>query len=601
MSFGTGYATPFFTGSSLSSEVPSRFHCSLAGRGYMIDTARLEDFTRRSIPLLRQQADSSDAPGEATLSPEELWRRSQDSWDHGAGQTYLDRGDSDNRRFRTSKGVDVWERWALQLLPDTTQARSSANTNLRLATAGSRLYALDGTALVYTTNLSAFTTVTGTPGAATSIASDGFSVFTAHGASGIYSTNTGTGAAASMTTGTVSLVGYVKGRLMAANANSLYNVTSFTVAALPAALYTHPNTGFTWVGFAEGQAAIYAAGYAGDKSLIYRIALKPDGTALDVPVVAGELPDGEIVRSIGGYLGYVLLGTDKGVRFCSTNSDASLTIGSLIPTGAAVQCFEGQDRFVWYGLTNYDATSTGLGRMDLQTFTFTLTPAYASDLMVTGQGAVLDVVTFLNKRVLAVSGLGFYTQSTNKVASGILDSGLITFGLPDLKTAVKLDVKVREAVDTNRAYISVDGGAFTLVGTRSSAEVDPFIVGEQSGETFEVRHELLNADVDLTAGPVITRYTLRAYPRPAQGEIFTVPVLLHEKVKTRTNDYFQRPDAELSLLLGYRETKELLAFQIGSEAHTVLVDDAIFAYSHLTTSGTAWNGTALLRLKSPAN
>lgn len=595
---------PFFTGSSRSVEVPGRFHCSLNGRPYMIDTSRMDDFRRQAIPLLRQQADNASAPGEQTLSPEELWRRSQDSFDHGAGQTYLDRPDSDNRRFRSSKGIDVWERWAMQLLPACTSKLSSANTNLLLQAVGTYLYALDGTALKRTADISGvpvWTTITGTPGpAATAITSDGFNVWTAHAASGVYLTTRGAATSASHNTLQASTLGYANGRLMASLLNGLYNITA--AGAPPAVLWAHPNTDFTWVGFTEGKAAIYAAGFSGDKSEIYQIGIKSDGTGLNVPIVAGVLMDGEVVRSIASYVGYVLLGTDLGVRFCAMNDDGSLSIGSLIQTSSAVRCFEGQNKYVWFGWTNYDTTSTGLGRLDLQTFTYTMTPAYASDLMATGQGNVLSCVTFGNLRVFTVSGLGIFAQSaTQKVASGTLDTGLITYGLPDLKTGVYLDVNVRSAVDTNRAYVSVDGSVFTLIGSRSSAAVEPFLVGQLSGETFEIRHEILNTDADLTAGPVITRYTLRAFPRPSQGEIFTVPILLKESVDTLAGAPKRYvPIDEFNAIVNLRTTKQLVTYQLASESYTVQVDDAVFLPESLTSNKQDWNGTAVLKLKAPA-
>lgn len=604
MSLAVLLDAPYFTGASTSAEVPGRYDVSLAGRGYMIDLdEKNPQFTRASIPLLRNQADTGGSPGEQSLSPEELWRRSASSWDHGAGQTYADREGSDPARFRSSKGMDVWERWALKLLPDTASKRTSANTNLALITAGTYLYLTDGTSLLYTQSLSGtptWTAVTGGPApASSSLASNGFDVWTAHAASGVYKTTRGAATTASYATGTVSLVGYVKGRLMAANANSLYNITA--AGALPAALYTQPNTDFVWVGFAEGNTSIYAAGYSGDKSLIYRTAVKADGTALDIPVVAGELPDGEIVRSVQGYLGFLLVGTDKGVRFCSADTSGNLTIGSLTPTASAVNCFEGQEKYVWFGWTNYDTVSTGLGRMDLSTFIFPLTPAYASDLMATGQGAVLSVQTFTNLRVFAVSGVGVFAEGTTKVPSGTLSSGLITYGIPDTKVSVFLDIRLRSSAGTHGASVSADSAAFASVGTRTVSSTDPFQVGQTSGETFEVRTELARSATDTTTGPIVTRVTLRSYPRPRRGEVFTVPLLLHEQMVDRTDSTIAiNPANELATLLTLQASRALFTYQVGVASYTVLLDDSQFTYSHRTQDGKGWNGTLLVRLKALA-
>ena len=93
---------------------------------YMLDLAadlngfRGQHFSRESQPVLRAQADTGSTPGEQSINREDLWRRAQESWHHGAGQVYLDRADSDSSRFLSSKGVNVWDKWALSLLHDTT-------------------------------------------------------------------------------------------------------------------------------------------------------------------------------------------------------------------------------------------------------------------------------------------------------------------------------------------------------------------------------------------------------------------------------------------------------------------------------------------------
>jgi hypothetical protein len=297
-----------------------------------------------------------------------------------------------------------------------------------------------------------------------------------------------------------------------------------------------------------------------------------------------------------------VLGTSKGVRFCTENSGGGIDIGPVIPTGSPVLCFEPQERFIWYGLTNYDSTSTGLGRLDPTETTGTSTPAWASDLMVTGQGDVQSVVTFQSKRVFTVAGAGVYQESPNLVASGILDTGLVTFGIPDNKVGMYADVKLRQAIDTNRAYISVDGSAFALIGTRSSTGVDPFPVGQRVGGTFELRHELLNAlDTDMTVGPVLTKWTLRAYPNPPQGEVLTVNVLLFDSVTTSNgNDWPMDPTAEYQAIRILQQSRQLVAVQIGTESLTVLVDDHQFSADKPTGDGKGWQGVCALRLKALA-
>ena len=101
-----------------------------------------------------------------------------------------------------------------------------------------------------------------------------------------------------------------------------------------------------------------------------------------------------------------------------------------------------------------------------------------------------------------------------------------------------------------------------------------------------------------TAGPVVTRLTLRSYPKPQRGEIFTVPLLLHEVVVDRTGSEVKVDVmAALEDVLRLQETRSLVVYQVGSESHTVLVDDSVYVYGHRTQDGKAWNGTCSLRLK----
>lgn len=609
MGYSALFDAPYYTGQSVSSAVPGFLPVALGGRAYLVDL-KSELFKRQTLARLRPQSDMSEQVGEQSINTEDLWRRSQSDWSHGAGQTYYDRAGSDQARFNTSKGIDPWTKWQVSLLRDTAQKKASVNTNLFLIVAGGRVYLTDGQATSYTTTVTSaddFAAVTGGPAAtALGIASDGFRVYVAYGASGLYVTNTGSGAftGGETVTGTVNVVGYVKGRLMAAAGGTLYNITTLG-AALPAALYTHPNSSFTWVGFTEGSSFIYAGGYAGDKSLIYRTAIRPDGTALDIPVVAGELPDGEIIRSLQGYLGFMVLGTDKGVRFAAVDGNGNLTIGKLIETNSSVRCFEPQDRFVWFGWTNYDGTSTGLGRLDLSVFVDPFTPAHASDLMATGQGTVNSVVTFgtnYDIRLFSVSGIGVYVEITDLVESGTLRWGQITYGIPDKKTAMYYHLRTEPLAGTVDVTFSTDGGSFGAIGSMTTTGDSSLNIqtGQQTGERFEIQETFNRDGDDETLGPVMTRHTLRAYPSPSRGTDFIVPLILHEEMRWKGQEYSLDPQAELSALQAMIDSHQPENYQEGSETFTVFVEGIEWRPHHLTRDGTFFNGLAVVQLKAVA-
>ena len=581
----------FFAGTATSGLTPWPFPISLGGHYYGVqwDSTAIgvwgAKFKRTSLPLLRTQADNSNTPGEQSISPEQFWRRSQDTWYLGSGQVHLDRANSDIKRYSHSNGIDPWTPWQLKLLNDVSNKYSSANTGLQCMVSGSNVYIIDSTALKFSSGaLSSWTSVTGMTGSPVSMDTDGTNIYTANDTNGVYSGTSGGASVTSYATGTASLVRFVKSRLMVAGAGKLYNVTAS--GALPTALLDLSARSFTWVDIVAGQSQIYAAGYAGDKSLIYRTAIKADGTSLDAPIVAGQLPDGEIVRSLGEYLGYIFIGSDLGVRFCSVNSDGSLTIGALIQTPAPVYCFEGQDHFVWYGLSNYDE-GTGLGRMDPTNFTGTLVPAYAPDLMVQGTeatpatGTVRSVSTFGTKRIFTIDGKGLYIETSNPVASGYFVSGVIGYGISDPKVAMYVDVKheplkgsvtVGIVADQSDSDLDIDVvatiGVSNTVGSVSPAYAFP--AGQLKGENFQI---VLSLTSDGTNSPIVNRWTLRSYPTPVRTAQWDVPIMIYPTITIGDKDWDQDSDSELDYLFNLHQSQDVVTLQVSDATYQVVMYD----------------------------
>lgn len=604
---------PLYTGDvdDTSPDVPSKYPIGLAGRGYNLDL-KSGQFSHQTIPLLKPQQDSSNQVAESSLNPEGLWRRSQDSWHEGAGQTYLDKPDSSAARFRSSIGIDPWTKGELTLLNDTFKTYSVIGgvigENLRLVTAGDYVYMAFDTTLAFLVNPlnditeSGFTTCNIQNGEASqtinSVTSDGNYVYAALGLNGIHRTARGTIVSEHYSDLQASLVGYTLGRLMAARQNSIYNITAS--GAAPTALLTHPNPDFTWVGFAEGKGHIFAAGYSGDKSVIYKTAIKPDGTALEVPSPAGQLPDGEVVRSIYGYLGFILIGTDNGVRFSIPDTNGNLEIGALIETNAAVKCFEGQDSYVWFGWTNYSGTKTGLGRVDLKTIVDGIAPAYATDLMATAQGVINSIITFNNRRLFTIAQVGTYVEATFKVASGEIDSGLIGYGIPEDKIAVYIDVRYRQIYGSDAIYLARADGVFTLIGTNTTlATESQFEAGNMRGEFIEIRHVISRDSTNTARAPVIVRHTLKSQVTANMGGYWIIPILLSERetIRGMTSAEFRDVNEEFLFLTGLSADKSMVTLQVLDDLYTVVAEDSEFRPSHLNSMYDGWNGTMLMKLK----
>lgn len=581
----------------------------------MIDTAAAmqDQFTQESVPYIPRYAFYTGALGEDTLNPDPAWRESIRSWQDGAGQVHYDLltsittgTQSDPFMFRASKGINVWTQGQFSQLHDTALAYGSMNSNLDLAVAGTYLYVADGSEVYWSLDGAAFTAAGIAAGGSAfpvqSICSDGLTVYAALGAGGINATTRGQTTSISYTTSiNATVVAYVKGRLMAAdNASAIYNIVTGAAAAAPDPLFTHPNADFQWIGFADGEQQIYAAGFSGDKSEIYGITIKADGTGLDAPIIAAALPSGEVVTGIGAYLGFVVVGTTRGVRFC-TETSSGLSIGALIMTNSPVRCFEGQMRFIWFGWDNYDTTSTGLGRLDLTQINPGNAPAYASDLMAAAQGAVTATVRFGNHRYFSVDGVGVFAESPNLVSSGYIDSGLTTLKLQDVKVPLEVDVRRILTAGTHQVWLAIDGGSFIELGQHDVTTASPiYQVGSARGQTLEIRHVLGRDSVDPTQGPVVYESTVFALPVPPPGDAFTVPIRLEEEDRTKAGGalYAKSVENEWLFLRGLRNTQTPVIYQEGDTTYRVVISSVKQLKRKVLADNLAWAGTVLVTMKT---
>jgi hypothetical protein len=263
------------------------------------------------------------------------------------------------------------------------------------------------------------------------------------------------------------------------------------------------------------------------------------------------------------------------VRFAAVDDAGNLTIGGLIETPNPVRCFEPQDRFVWFGYSNYDSTSTGLGRLDISEFTDPLTPTYASDLMYTAQGVVQSVVTWNNKRVFSINGTGLVAEdTTTPVSEGTLTSGCITYGIIDPKVAAFFDVLHDPDAGTITASLDInDGLSQVSIGTFSTAgkvAQDPFFVNGVRATEFRIKVTLNPVG---TSSPVISRWTLRSYPAPIRLSRWRVPVLVYDALHVNGQDYPFNTQNEYDILITLHNDQNVFVYQEGNESYSVVMDD----------------------------
>jgi hypothetical protein len=392
---------------------------------------------------------------------------------------------------------------------------------------------------------------------------------------------------------------YCNGRLI----SLITNVAAELVAAGTAtAIHTHDNTGFVW-NFAVGAPnGIYLAGNGGDRGEIYYVGTDSDGT-LSAAVSALSLPKGETINCMEVYGGLMILGTSVGIRLASITDAGFLNYGPVVEIGN-VRCLETQGRFVWFGWSQFDATSTGLGRADLSVFTEPLVPAYASDLMATGTGNVLAVASFGNRRYFAVSGDGFFGETTTKEASGTITSGWVRYGTSERKNVSTIDIR-HDVLPTGSSVTpsvlsdaEVTETAAASDVTSSLGPTTAFTIGDFNAEMFRVTVVMARA-TDTTLGPTLRRWTTRAIAMPYRTDEIIVPLIFSNTVDDENGDggdKFLDVYQEWLYLKGLESARSIVQYQEGSASYSVYVDGVEVQPKDYTDDFGWYQGLVIVRL-----
>lgn len=501
---------------------------AINGRGYQLVES---GWQRQTMELIRQQADTSEDPGENSLNPGDLWRRAQDDWSLGAGQRWLDRPDSDRRRFRTSVGIDPWKEGELTLLTDVDQAVAATDAGQAVVAAG-RVYIVRGDKLTYwdgstTTDTSAF------PSTILDITSDGETVYAAVDANGIHTVDGDSDTPTLLNDLQAELVEFVAGRLFAAKGPDLYEIDDFSTTTAPGSLGGLIAPTWRWDAIGQGLVGVYASGHSGNRSSVYRLEIRDDATGFKPPIEVAPMPDGERVRRIASYVGFVLFGTDRGVRVVA-EAPQGLEYGEFIQTGAAVWDFEPHGRFVWFTWTDHPGGHPGLGRIDLSRRLpgERLVFAHASDLRARslGSGTVRSVVSYDDRRAFIVENAGLYIANADGdlVPDGWLASGRFAHGLADKKVFHALEWAHRPDLTQSkkvRGQLFVDDANTATVDETIESGVDggPFVADDGKGEFAEVIVTLERGTV-AHEGPKFVRWLSRSMPVPRRSDVITLPL-----------------------------------------------------------------------------
>lgn len=529
------------------------YDVAINGQPFFMYTTDESPYRRQTAPYRKDQIDQSNEPGEQSLSG--WWLRSQSSFHSGAGIKFYDpsAGETVSYRFVDSRGVDVWEKGKVTLLKETTNTGvSSGIYKLISGVSGGTDVAISyipgsTTLKDIKSDSTTLTTYATTASAILDVVSNGTTLFIANATRIYYQTIGATGALNNhYDTGNAKVkLAWVKQRLVAAIGSSIYELTgALGTTALPATpVYTHPNSSWTWTSISEGGSAIYAAGYAGTTSAIYKFTLASNGSmpVLTSGVIAAQLPIGEYVNKIESYLGYLVIGTNKGIRVADiSDTTGDLTYGPLIIEAENTGYdFAFRDKFVW--ITGSVGGYAGLYRMDLSNELETLRFAYATDAYLNGVAGYATSVDFIgnsNQIAFTTSGSnGIAVQSTTTlVPSGYITTGKIRYATLEDKVFKIIKARLDNAYGAfNIKSIDSTGNEYSI-GTFDEGGFTPEVnvaYPLNAQEYMSFKFTLSRFSTDSTKGPTFIGYQLKALPAVPRKRLIQYPLALFDNEKDK--------------------------------------------------------------------
>jgi hypothetical protein len=613
------------TGSTQSASEP--FDVSLGGHRFMLAASPDNPMIRRGAQYRSDQINFTGDPGEAALGF--WWQRSQDTWHYGAGAPTFDGvGSGDPSialgRYADSYGIDPWTAGEIKLLRDTDRISSIINDDtagLDLvvaadATTGEEfLYWGDGENLCQWDGTDLIEADLGW-GVILSIASDGVNLYLVDADGEIWAvTPSGVEHLYTGVSGSQARIHWAKQRLILTVDNAIYELdTAATNDPLPSALFEHTNPNWLWLDVEGGPGAIYACGFAGTSSAVFKFVLDTDGAlpTLAAGITACELPDGESALSMKSYLQlFIGIGTTAGLRVCQFQ-DTDIILSPLTVEGAGrVASITGFDRFLYATVEDAGQGLAGLVRVDLSAEVAAGKYAWAKDARantdafgfsgVTGVG--LSTTMFRTRPAFTVHGDAVYTVSENRyVRSGLLTSGRILFGMADFKVFQRASfttggqglVALSTGVDSATATVP---RVSINTAVQDRIEVD---IGSQRGSTLAVGLLLTRGDLNLT--PTVLSMSVKALPSQPREEQWIIPLRLFDVTENRFGEPQYQSTIQvlndISDLVRYqRPTVFQTYFGPADDWQTWVVQVEDFEFRQPTSEG-GWGGVLTVSLRS---
>lgn len=616
------------------------FDVALGGLPFIMAVTDNTPYKRQTAEFRAQRVDQMRDPGEHTLAGSGYWTRSQSSWHYGEGIQFtepMEGNDNEVRfRFRDSYGIDVWTPGQLNLLKTTSLVQAFTG-KVTLAsgndTTTNVIFAINEDTYTSATTAIYKITAAGTSTAFTTYSSIGSKTVLGQTSDGqtLYLSNDTTIYDIDMTSGAVHAaytwsktpssvkLKYVKSRVIAAvtytdGLSAAYELT-FPNKGSGAAILTNTLTAingsttlaknWVWTGITEAIAAIYIGGNAGEHSALFKLSVDNTG-ALGTLTTVANLPRGEVIASLYGYLGtYIMLGTNKGARIATADVNGDITYGPLVYHDEdGVYDFEARDSYVWAGNTNGVNSYSGTTRINLaQPITLigyaqpisTGVYARSNDVYaegVTGRVQSIRIFDSPSRIVFSINGSGVWIEhKTNLVTTGQIRTGRIRYDTMENKAWKR--IRIRTTDDSANGDIEVyKVGATTdtfitnlLEGTSTAADIDLANAYPDTTPDASFKLTFNRNSTDATTGPVVVGIAVKALPTPTRARILQIPLFCYDKETDKTGNIIGYEGYAKDRLLALEnveakgETIILQDFNAGGDPFEIIIDQLTFTRS----------------------
>jgi hypothetical protein len=340
---------------------------------------------------------------------------------------------------------------------------------------------------------------------------------------------------------------FTKERIVACINNKVYEIAT-NATALPTEVYTHPVNDFTYTSITSSGVAIYVTGFSGTQSNIQKFTLASNGTmpTLTSAITAAEMPSGERIYKIAYYLGYMMIGTTKGIRVAAVADDGSLAYGPLIwENSQPVYDFAFRDRYAWAATGVED--EPGTIRIDLGTQITPLVFPYAYDTYkATGDTTHettacafingTDRLAFTTNATTAANGSVYIESDTRLVETGTLRTGYVRYNTLENKI-FKYVVPRFDTTDGGLTIESVDqfDNEYSLGIYAQGAEVGQVGISYPPGaqQYLGFIFTMSRSDDDSSLGPTFTGYQLKVLPAVPRQRLIQFPCSLFDSESDR--------------------------------------------------------------------